>query len=488
MEKNLHVMFNAPEKKILPKTCQPFGRIEEFIVYVARNATEGCQFSVLSKQGERKNMKIEVIDNTDAGFTVELLREHYVSCEGALWPDPVVCDDGCFDLAEWKNVTYRINISTTLDTKPGNYELDVVLYENGEVYQKYKLWVRVWSFAINPEKYMETSFGIDKDLLFLRHKTDNPEEVYKNYYDMLLNRYHICGRFLPYDILDPRADEYMSNPRVTCFHVPCKWVSDEKIAEYYNKLKANPVWLDKAMFYMVDTPKRMADYKELEDAYNRIEKLFPNHKQVVPHYMDPSDGNGVRAVDLLEKYNVVWCPKTNLFKDEWLKYYMSERGKKGEHICWYCCWEPPLPYANLFIDMEGFYHRVLLWQQYLYGVKGFLYWNTTHWVEGSPWDVTTSVPYLSHYCFGDGSLFYNGDCIGIDGPVASIRLELLRSAIEDYHMFELAEKTFGKEYIESQIKKVTTSVREYNDDHRSLSRARVEIGDKLSEYYDSLQQ
>lgn len=484
MEKNLHVMFNAPEKKVLPKSCQPFGRIEKFTVYVAQNATEGCQFSVLSKQGERKNMKIEVIDNTNAGFTVELLREHYVSCEGALWPDPVVQDDGCFDLNEWKNVTYRINISTTLDTKAGSYELAVVLYENGEIYDKYQLFVRVWNFAINPERHIETSFGIDEEFLFKCHKTDNPQKVYKNYYDTLLNRYHICARFLPYDILDPRADEYMNNPKVACFHVPAKNVSDETISAYYDKLKTNPEWLKKALFYTVDTPKTMADYARLEDDYNRIEKNFPNHKQVVPHYTNPIDCDTVRAVDLLEKYNVVWCPKTNLFKDDWFKYYMSERVKKGERVWWYCCWEPTLPYANLFIDMEGFYHRVLLWQQFLYGVKGFLYWNTTHWLDGNPWDVTSSVSYLSNYCFGDGSLFYNGDKIGIDGPVGSIRLELLRSAIEDYYMFELVEKTFGREYIESQIKKVTTSIREYNDDHRSLTRIRMEIGEKLSEYFE----
>ena len=120
----------------------------------------------------------------------------------------------------------------------------------------------------------------------------------------------------------------------------------------------------------------------------------------------------------------------------------------GDRTWWYCCWEPPLPYANLFIDMEGFYHRVLFWQQYLYNVKGFLYWQTTHWNNGSPWDVTSSVPELSYYCFGDGSLFYNGDRVGIDGPVGSIRLELIRSAIEDYHMLEMAESAFGREYVE----------------------------------------
>lgn len=485
MEKNLHVMFSPSEKKVLPKTNQMFYRFESFTIYVAKNATEGCQFSILSKQGERKNLQVKVVDDTNSGLKIELLREHYVSCEGALWPDPVVADDGCFDLQEWKNVTYRINVSTTLDTKPGDYELKVRLCEDGELYGEYNLWVKVWNFAIAPEKYMETSFGIDKELLFAQHKTDDEEAVYKNYYDKLLNDYHICGRFLPYDILDPRADAYMSDPRVTIFHVPYFESTDEKLHQYYKKLHTNPVWFKKAVFYVVDVPSQMADYERIQKVHNRLEKVFPGYQMVIPHCVDPHDGNGIRAVDLLEKYNVIWCPKINLFKDEWLKYYMQERSKKGERTWWYCCWEPPLPYANLFIDMEGFYHRVLLWQQYLYGIKGFLYWNTTHWAEGNPWDVTTSVPYLSHYCFGDGTLFYNGDRIGVDGAVGSIRLEQLRSAMEDYYMLELAEKTFGREYVECQIKKVTTSVREYNDDHRSLSRVRIEIGEKLSEYFNN---
>ena len=483
MEKNLHIMFNSSEKKILPKTYYPFSKVESFTLCVARNATEGCQFSVLSKKGERKNLKIEVVGDTSANFSVELLREHYVSCDGALYPDPVLADDGCFDLEELKNVTYLINISTTLDTKPGNYELKVILTENGELYGEYNLWVKVWNFAINPQKYMDTTFGIDENWLFLQHKTDNKELVYKNYYDTLLNRYHICGRFLPYDILDPRADEYMNNPNVTTFHVPFFGKSDEQIAAYYNKLKTNPLWLDKAMFYVVDEPQNMADYDRIKETYNRLEKVFPGHKEVVPYYMDPRDGEGKSAVDLLENYNVVWCPKSCLFKDENVKNYMNKRAQMGDRTWWYCCWEPPLPYANLFIDMEGFYHRVLFWQQYLYNVKGFLYWQTTHWNNGSPWDVTSSVPELSYYCFGDGSLFYNGDRVGIDGPVGSIRLELIRSAIEDYHMLEMAESAFGREYVEQQIKKITTSVREYADDHRIFSQIRTDIGNKLSEYY-----
>ena len=485
MEKNLHVMFNWMDKKVLPKTYYPGGPLTNYTVGVARNATEGCQFSVLSMKGERKNLKIEIIGDTDKGVKVELLREHYVNCEGALYPDPVLDDSGLFDLDEWQNVTYIINFTTTLDTKPGNYDFKVVLYENGELYGEYNLWLRVWNFAIESDKLMDTSFGIDTRWLFLQHKTDDKEGVFKKYYDMLLERYHICGRFLPYDILDPRADEYMNDPRVKSFHVPYG-DDDEKILAYYNKLKTNPAWLDKAMFYVVDEPQRMEDYERIRVVCERLSAIFPEYKLVVPYYMDPRDGEGKRAVDLLEEYNIVWCPKSSLFKAEWLKDYMATRREKGDKTWWYCCWEPPLPYANLFIDMEGFYHRAIFWQQYLYDMKGFLYWQTTHWNNGSPWDVTSPVPELSYYCFGDGSLLYNGDRVGIDGPVGSYRLELVRSAIEDYRMFQLAEEAFGREYVEEQIKKITTNVREYCDDHRLLARVRMEIGNKLSDYYSKV--
>lgn len=484
MEKKLKIWFVTPQMTMRPKEYNHFGDRESYSIYLARNATEGCQMSIISLEGARKNMSVEIVNDCDAGFTVELLREHYVSCDGALFPDPVVPNDTTFDLEEMKSVTYLINIVTTADTKPGGYGIKVILRQDGEIYGEYDIWVTVWNFTIDHSALMETAFGMERTFLEKICKPTDIDECYKKYYDFMLERYHICAGFLPYDILDDRADEYMNNPAVKSFRIPYDG-KPETVTAYYNKLKTNPEWLKKAMFYVVDEPQRMGDYDRIRAVCEKLEKIFPDYQLVVPYYMDPRDGNGARAVDLMEKYNIVWCPKSSLFRDEWLKDYMALRRKKGERTWWYCCWEPQLPYANLFIDMEGFYHRVLFWQQYLYGINGFLYWQSTHWNNGSPWDVTSPVPELSYYCFGDGSLLYNGDRIGIDGPVGSLRLEIVRSAIEDYHMFEIAEKIFGREYVEEQIRRVSKNVREYCDDHRILAKLRWEIGEKISEYYNN---
>ena len=482
MEKNLKVWYSSPQKKVRPRTHLTWGKIEDYHVYVAKNATEGCQFTVKAPE-DRNGFTVEVVgDSATPNFKVELLREYYVDCEGAKWPDPVVPENGAFDAKALENVTYLINVVTTDDTVPGEYEFKVVLKEQGEVYGEYPLTVTVWNFAIHPTKHMDTAFGIDKRFLNLRHKSDDPDALYKKYYDMMLDRYHICGYDLPYDILDSRADAYLDDPKVTTFVIPYD-VPDETIEAYYKKLSQKQEWLDKSFFYVVDEPCNMEAYEKIKASHERLSRLFPGYNAVSPFFKDPQDGNGVRAVDLLEQFCSVWCPKINLFKDEWFVEYMHERDRKGDRAWWYVCWEPPLPYSNVYVDMEGFHHRVLLWQQYLHDIRGLLYWTTTWWRDCNPWDSASTVRDLSWYVHGDGSLFYPGDRVGIDGPVGSLRFELLRYGIEDFYMLQMAEKAFGREWVDEQVKSVSPNVREYNDDHEQLDRVREVIGNRLSEYF-----
>ena len=71
MKQELYVTFNSIEKKVLPKAYYPGWPLTSYTVGVAQNATDGCQFSVLSQEGERKNLKIEVVGDTDKGVEIE---------------------------------------------------------------------------------------------------------------------------------------------------------------------------------------------------------------------------------------------------------------------------------------------------------------------------------------------------------------------------------------------------------------------------------
>ena len=483
MGQNLKVWFTAPTRKIRPRSHLTWGKKEDYHIFVAKNATEGCQVSFMAPD-DRKGFSLDVRGRAaEAGFTVEVLKERYVSCDGALYPDPVVPDCGKFDLEAGINTTYLINIRTTADTKPGTYKLKVVLKEKGKIYGKYDLTVTVWAFTITNDDRTYMLADIDKQFVFKHQKTDNEEELFRKYYDFLLENYHTCPYNLPYDFSDPRVNEYLDNEKNKQFVLHSARFTDEQLSAIHKKLSEKPEWLEKCSIEVTDEPCNMAHYDKQKAEYARVAAAFPNPPVYTAFFKDPDDGKGKKATDLLSYSSKVWIPKSTLFQKKEFRDCMEQHRAHGDKILWYVCWEPGLPYANMFVDMDGFFHRVLFWQQYLYKAEALCYWTTTWWRDCNPWDSASTVRDLSFYCFGDGHLLYPGDRVGIDGPVGSLRLELVRSGIEDFAMFKMAERAFGKAYVERLIKSVTPNLRDYNDDQSELDRVRIMVGNRLSRYF-----
>jgi hypothetical protein len=91
---------------------------------------------------------------------------------------------------------------------------------------------------------------------------------------------------------------------------------------------------------------------------------------------------------------------------------------------------------NYFIDEAAAAPRLHPWMNYLYGNTGILYWATDNWarIGCDPWSETETFPTGN----GDGSLVYPGR--DFMGPVASIRLKMLREGLEDYELLTLLGK------------------------------------------------
>jgi len=56
------------------------------------------------------------------------------------------------------------------------------------------------------------------------------------------------------------------------------------------------------------------------------------------------------------------------------------------------------------------------------------------------------------YGNGLGAWYYPGAPVGAEGPVSSVRLELLRQGLEDWALFKLVERKRGREYVEERLK------------------------------------
>ena len=134
----------------------------------------------------------------------------------------------------------------------------------------------------------------------------------------------------------------------------------------------------------------------------------------------------------------------------------------------------------MLIDQEGILHRIMFWLQYRNRVEGFLYWCVNYWLEvEDPWENMTTVPFLSTTVYGDGSLVYNGNKIEKFGAIPSLRLEIIRTAINDYSLLSLAQSCYGDDWINEKIDRIAPGMKEFTHDPAKLASLRAEIGDAV---------
>lgn len=143
------------------------------------------------------------------------------------------------------------------------------------------------------------------------------------------------------------------------------------------------------------------------------------------------------------------CPLFDAYDTEEgrAKYYMQTQK------WWYGCVAPEPPYATYRIDDSMLSPRMVSWMQAEYGVIGNLYWATTIYAENVNWTYQEIYDYYSGNAErypganGDGFLFYPGAQYGVDGPVASMRLEAIRDGLEEYELLYALQNSYNENKI-----------------------------------------
>ena len=259
--------------------------------------------------------------------------------------------------------------------------------------------------------------------------------------------------------------------------------------EICQKLKTNPVWLEKAHFYVFDEPTDTAKLNAAAETAKRVKALCPEIDVLVTFFTNVKCNNQQDQIDFMTDFVDVYCAKSAAWDTDWLadplnKGYFGDRmdtlKSLGNKVWWYVCWEP-VEYCNLFANEMGVRHRQLFWQQYANNVDGFLYWWSNYWT--SVLHPSKNAVYSDNpqgvRVYGDGVLLYPGLDFGIQGPVASLRLECIRNGVEDFDLLKLAEQQLGKEWVLEQIGKVSPSLSEFTTSNELFSSVRKDIGDAL---------
>ncbi len=499
--------FHSYEKTVV--NVGPTGDFStDYTVYLAKGETEGCQVAIYSET-EFKNVTFGM-----ASGETELVKPAMFSMDRAHkivrkeYTDSLIPYYGKrLQLKKNRVLPFMIEFTTTKDTPAGEYKYVYELKDKDKnVLATYNITVHVWDITLPEEKTFVTAVEITKP--FIQHF----KGIYEDWYNTVLD-HNMCAYDLPYDILDQRANEYMSNPRVTSFRVTIpmkedKSIDKDKLLAIYNKLLTNEEWLKKAFFYPIDEPKNREELDKLREWERILTKLCPKIEICAPIYTNIKVGEGKDQTEEMSEYTDLWCPKLCLWDDvksygDFLDYTpnktyaerIAEQQAKGDRVWSYVCNDPDDPYAQLFIDTEGVNQRLMFWQIYQRNIGGFLYWSVSWygykegsnpWASGdtatmqNPWDTTNTKVTNGEgkTIYGCGFLFYPGIEVGYGGAVPSIRAKIIRDGVDDVELFYLAEQHLDKDWIIEKTKEGTPSLTQYTSNDK-FAALRIEIGNAL---------
>lgn len=467
-------------------------------LYMAKNEDEGAQ--IFFRASERMgSVALDVTAVPEDGPALLIYKESTVPTGEVNTPDALAPFSGKLTLMRDKTVGVYLRFRAEKDQKPGTYTYSFALRVKDEVVDTYSVDVTVYDFALSDELASATAVGLNRWSISGFHgvsEGDGLDALYKNYYDLMLD-YKVTAYDLPYDILDERADAYMSNPHVTSFRVPTCDEDDARLAQIYEKLCSDPTWLAKAYFYPLDEPTSKEMLDNLAALCERLNRIAPEIRICTPFFLNIDYDKDTDQITFMTDKTTLWCPKSymyitsNVYSAAQKQKYpsfgerMAEREAAGDSVWWYVCWEPGDPYNNMFVDQLGIQHRILFWQQYAHGVDGFLYWSANHWTgetgTGDPWTDMATVKNLSPDVYGDGSLLYNGNVVGIDGGCPSLRLAAIRDGIEDYNLFKMASDLLGDDYVAAKIAEVTESLIKYTTDTEVFLAVRKAVYEAIAE-------
>lgn len=484
-----------------------------YTVYMAKNETENAQI-VISTEEDRSGLSVEISELKAASGAVlqgEVLREYYIDCGGTYFPDPIAPmneQTEKFDIASGKSQAMLLSFTTEKDTEAGRYEGIVSVKCGDETLKQVRIAVNVWDITISDTFTSECVMGMNWGQIYRFDPQLGEDDYYRVYYEFLLD-YGVNAYELPYDIRSAEGQAYMSDPRVRSFRV--NYTDNvQRLQEYYSVLSSNEEWMKKAYFYPHDEPTTKEGLANMARKCELIREHCPGVRIVVPFFTNIAIEEGVDQIEYMSEHVDIWCPKTFAFtkradsaKGKKMLYTkaqernfeefgqrMANEAAEGDDIWWYVCWEPGMPYLNMYVDMTGLQNRLLFWQQKQYNVTGFLYWQCNYWgrVE-NPWTNMATVGkhhetgelWLSESVFGDGSVIYPGSQVGVTGPCSSMRLESVRDGLEDFELFTMLEEKLGSDAVNGIIKQVSDNIIEFSSDEEAFVAARIELGNMLEE-------
>lgn len=470
---------------------------------------------------------------------INFYLEHYImlyaisSPVGATgyWPDAIVPIKKPFDMSAHYDVVRNrpiwVDVFVPSGTRAGDYSGNIKVTQHGELLENLQLAVNVYNFTLPDKTSLITYMNVSKSQLAgFYNKSSNSEDI-KNLTQVYYNKL-FTNRMEPWfnDMLTPDVTVKGNTVNVTFDHdrylyymnklntkrvvLPAfpgnlsRQVTAKPFSNEFNQLVKSYLsqvdayftkngWHDRLVFNSpVDEPRSLEEYEETRKWGSLVKESTSNVPFLVTRTpVAPKDNP---EWGTLQGYVDNYSTHGNHLNDPAIKEAIKEVKAKGGEITWYISCDQKFPQPNYFIDASAMDLVMVPWITARYKMDGILYWAINWWSETkNPWlDANTfhsgflcSDGYILN---GEGSLWYPGDFVesytgqpNVDGPVSSIRFELLREGIEDYVYLSMLENLGDKDFVWDQVRNLVVDVKAFSRNVEELYAVRKAMARRIEE-------
>jgi hypothetical protein len=466
---------------------------------------------------------------------INFYLEHYIMLyaksgpvgSAGTWPDALAPVKEPFNMATQyavvKNRPVWVDIKVPASAEAGLYSGSITVTQNKKIIATLNVELKVYGFSIPEKTSLVTYMNISRSWMSrFYHKESSSAEMDKltqTYYDFLYEhrmepwfndqlapKVTINGDKANVKFDDARYDYYLSklkSNRVlleTMPHDLSSQVKDKKFSASFNaKVKSylsqvysyfdKHGWKKSLVFNSpIDEPNTKEDYEETREWAKLVHESAPGIPFLATESPVTDDPEWGELTGLVNNFSI----HGNALNDPQVKRAIKTEQAKGGEMTWYISCDQIYPQPNYFIDAPAMDPVMVPWITESYKMTGILYWAANFWTETpNPW--LDAVTFISGYLCsdgyvlnGEGSLLYPGDYVkrytgqpDVNGPVSSIRFELLREGIEDYDYIQLLKQAGQNEFADAVVGKMVIDVSTFSRNVDELYAARKAMAEQL---------
>lgn len=468
---------------------------------------------------------------------INLYLEHYIMLYAksspvgvtGYWPDALAPIKEPFSMdAQYAVVGNRpiwVDLSIPSGTSAGIYTGTISVKQNGKTLETLNVEVEVYNFSLPDKTHLITYMNVSKGQLARFYNkpatSQEIEQLTQTYYEFLYAHrmepwfndplepeIMVSGEKVEVKFDDARYQYYLNKlktKRVLLNAYPSSLESqigaetfskefNQKVKSYLSQVESyfdKHGWKDRLVFNSpIDEPNTKQDFEDTREWARLVHEAttdipFLSTKSPLPDKNNPDWGTLRGHVDNFSIHG-------NSLNNPQLKQAIIEEQAKGGEMTWYISCDQVYPQPNYFIDAPALDLVMVPWITARYNMDGILYWACNFWSETpNPWlDAVTFISGFvcsdGHVLNGEGSLLYPGDYTkrytgqpNVNGPVSSIRFELLREGIEDYEYLWMLKDLGDKEFADSQVRNLVIDVSSFSRNGEELYLTRKAIARRL---------